>query len=493
LLEINPCPAARAIKAVSGRKRDSGDKNMTTFDVLVIGGGPGGTPAAMALAGAGRRVLLVEKGAGLGGTCLFEGCIPSKILRESAQRLQAIRRAHEFGLQVPAGDIGVDWGALMKRKREILSRRSGGALAHAHQIPGLDVRFGTAALLGPRRARITPRDGQPSDVEFSSAIIATGSLPNLLPAPGADLPEVLTSDQMIEVDRVPARLAVIGAGPIGVEMAQIFAAFGSRVTLLEAGPRILAPVDEEIALALDGHIRAQGIALALGATVAGIAAKGDHVGVQYRDAAGAPHEAEAELVLVATGRRPNVEALGLEHTHVRHDRHGVKVDAKLETDEPGIYAIGDVVGHPMFAHWASAQALALARHLLGRPTRFPESATNTAVIFSVPEVGMAGLTEREARAAGRDVGVARYDFRADARAQVSGHPEGLLKLVYDKASRAVIGVHILVEGAASLLGEGALAVRSGMPVEAVAAAIHPHPTLSESVGAAAREASASAG
>jgi dihydrolipoamide dehydrogenase len=466
---------------------------MTKFDVLVVGGGPGGTPAAMALASAGRRVLLVERGAGLGGTCLFEGCIPSKILRESAERLQAIRRAKEFGLQVPAGEIGVDWAAIMKRKAEILHRRAGGALQHARQIPTLDVRFGSAALLGPRRARFTPRDGAPEEVEFSSAIIATGSLPNRLPVPGVDLSQVLTSEQILEIDRVPGRLVVIGAGPIGVEMGQIFAAFGSRVTLLEAGPRTLAPVDEEIAVALDGHIRRQGIALVLGAAVAAIARKGDKLGVEYRDAAGAPHEAEADLVLEATGRRPNVEGLGLEHTRVRHDHHGVKVDAKLETDEPGIYAIGDVVGHPMFAHWATAQALALVRHLVGRSTRFPEPASNTAVIFSAPEVGIAGLTESEARAAGHDVGVARYDFRADARAQVSGHPEGLLKLVYDKASRAVLGVHILAEGAASLLGEGALAVRSGVTVEALAAAIHPHPTLSESIGVAARQVLAATG
>jgi dihydrolipoamide dehydrogenase len=216
------------------------------------------------------------------------------------------------------------------------------------------------------------------------------------------------------------------------------------------------------------------------------------VRVHYLDAAGARHDAQAELVLEATGRRPNVDGLGLERTRVRHDHHGVKVDAKLETDEPGIFAIGDVVGQPMFAHWATAQALALARHLVGRPSRFPEPASNSAVIFSAPEVGIAGLTESAARAAGHEVGVARYDFRADARAQVSGHAEGMLKLVYDQGSRAVLGVHILAEGAASLLGEGALAVRSGVTVEALAAAIHPHPTLSESMGAAARQVLAAA-
>jgi dihydrolipoamide dehydrogenase len=462
---------------------------MTKVDVLVIGGGPGGTPAAMALARAGRRVLLVERGVGLGGTCLFEGCIPSKILRESAQRLQAVRRAQEFGLRVPAGEVGVDWGAIMKRKAAILRRRADGALESAHRIPTLTVQFGSAALLGPRQAHIAPRDGAPEAVEFGSAIIATGSAPNLLPVPGVDLPEVLTSEQALEIDRLPRRLVVIGAGPVGVEMAQIFAAFGSRVTLLEAAPRILVPVDEEIAVALQDHIRRQGVGLELDAQVAAIARDGDGVRVEYHDAGGARRrEAHGEFVLEATGRRPNVEGLGLEHTIVRHDHHGVKVDATLQTDEPGIYAVGDVLGHPMFAHWATAQALALAAHLLGRATRFPEPAVNTAVIFSAPEVGIAGLTESEARAAGHEVGVARYDYRTDARAQVSGDAEGVLKLVYDKSTRAVLGVHVLAEGAASLLGEGALAVGAGIPVEALAAAIHPHPTLSESVGTAAREA-----
>lgn len=459
---------------------------MTQVDVLVIGGGPGGTPAAMALASAGRSVLLVEKGAGLGGTCLFEGCIPSKILYESAQRLRGIRRAETFGLRVPAGEVGVDWAAIMARKAAILQQRAAGALQHARQIPGLTVEFGAATLTGPRQARIVPHAGAPRDVTFGQAIIATGSIPKRLPIPGMDLPQVLTSEQLLSVAQVPQRLVVIGAGPIGVEMAQIFATFGSRVTMIETGPRILAPVDEELALALQAHIRAEGIELVLGARVSAIAGVQGGVRVSYQDAAGVAGVAEADYVLEATGRAPNVEGLGLEQTAVRFDHHAVHVDDTLETAEKGIYAVGDIVGHPMFAHWATAQGLALARHLIGHPTRFPAPARNTAVIFSAPELGIAGLTEAEARAAGHTVGVARYDYRGDARAQVSGHPEGMLKLVYDTGTRAVLGLHVLAEGAASLLGEGALAVEAGLPVEALAAAIHPHPTLAESIGFAAR-------
>ena len=461
---------------------------MKNVDVLVIGGGPGGTPAAMALASAGRHVLLIEKGKGLGGTCLFEGCIPSKILRESAERLNAIRHSQEFGLRLPEGKIEIDWHAIMGRKATILKRRADGALQHAHQIPTLTVQFGSAVLTGPRHARIVPNDGAPEDIEFANAIIATGSVPQLLPIEGIDLPQVITSEQLLEVQRPPERLVVIGAGPIGVEMAQIFAAFGSQVTLIEAGPRILAPVEEEVAAALQTHIQRQGIALELGVQVSAISAHGNGVRVTYRDAAGAEHAADADAILDSTGRSPNVDGLGLEHTAVRFDRHGIKVDGKLETDEPGIYAVGDVIGHPMFAHWATAQGLALAGHILGRPVRFPAPENNSAVVFSTPEVGMAGLTESEARAAGHTVGIARYDYRTDARAQVSGHPEGMLKIVYDDKTRAVLGVHILAEDAAPLLGEGTLAVSAHVPVEALAMAIHAHPTLAELMGNAARAA-----
>jgi dihydrolipoamide dehydrogenase len=196
----------------------------------------------------------------------------------------------------------------------------------------------------------------------------------------------------------------------------------------------------------------------------------------------------ATAVLAAAGRHPNVNGLGLEHTAVKTGHHGIEVDETLQTAEPGIYAVGDVVGQPMFAHWATAQALALARHLLGQPAPFPKPEHNTATIFSAPELAMAGLTEEQAVAAGMKVGVARYDFAQDARAQIGGHDNGVLKIVYNKADHKVVGVHALVEGATDLMGEAALLVKAGLPLEAIAGALHPHPTLTESFVLAARTA-----
>ncbi len=456
------------------------------YEVLVIGGGPGGTPAAMALAQEGKRVLLVEATAGLGGTCLFEGCIPSKILHETAQRLRAMARAGEFGIRVPHPLVQLDWQKLQARKRAILQRRATAAMHRANQLSSLDLQFGRARLLGARRAVVEPHNGESFEVTFENCIIATGSVPNPLPVPGGDLPQVFSSDEILDAPCVPERLVVIGGGPIGVELAQMFHALGSDVSVMQRGPRILPGVDEELAVMLQQHLINQGIKLYLDCNVKRVCHTGQGVFVQY-DVDGGCDQIYATAVLAAVGRRPNVEGLGLEHTTVALSRHAIQVDEWLQTTEPGIYAVGDVTGQPMFAHWATAQGLALAAHLLGkeRPV-FPRPEHNTAVMFSEPELLVAGLNEAQAAEAGFDVCAARYEFSHDARAQIGGCDNGLLKIFYDRMERRILGVQALVEGASALAGEAALLIRAALPLEVVAEAIHPHPTLSEAFVSAAR-------
>ncbi len=455
------------------------------FDFLVIGGGPGGTPAAMALASAGKHVMLVEKGAGLGGTCLFEGCIPSKILRESARRLRELREAADFGLCLPTQDARVDWYAIQQRKRAILKRRSDAARVRTEKIPTLELVLGQARFTGAHLAEVTAAE-KTMTVSFDKAIIATGSAPSRPPIPNIDHHRVLDSEQILDIDHIPEHLVIIGGGPIGVELGQIFNTFGSEVRILEAAKRILAPVDGEMAATLHQRMVADGIDVVVDCTVERIDNTGDGVFVTYKDGEGQGYHQFADNVLLVTGRHPNVEGLGLEQTNVKHGRHGIEVNERLQTADPDIYAVGDVIGQPMFAYWATAQALALARNLLGQPTPFPDPRTNSAVIFSEPEIGMVGMTEMQAKAAGIDYFVARYDYAGDARAQIAGRDSGMLKIICEKTSRRIIGVHALVEGADDLMGEAALAVKAGMPLEALASAIHPHPTLTESFAQAAR-------
>ena len=456
------------------------------YDILVIGGGPGGTPAAMALAQAGKKVLLVEAGGGLGGTCLFEGCIPSKIFRETARRLRDTGRLDEFGIQLPAELVHLDWRKVQARKREILQRRSEAAVQRVAQIKTLDLLFGHAQLQGPRQAAIQPHEGDAFTVQFERCILATGSRPNRLPVRGADLPQVYSSDAILDIECIPEHLTVIGGGPIGVELAQVFHALGAQVTLLERGPRILRGVDEELAGMLEQQLIEQGITLHCNVAVKTICHSGKGVFVDYDLADGGYDQTFATAVLMAAGRHAHIDGLGLETTAISATSHGIPVNEALETTEAGIYAVGDVAGQPMFAHWATAQGLALARNLMGQPAPFPQAVHNSAVIFSSPELAMAGLTEAQAKAAGMAVAVARYDFSQDARAQISGDDSGLLKIVYNTADRKIVGVHALVEGAADLMGEAALLVRTGLPLEALAGSIHPHPTLTESFVQAAR-------
>ncbi|EQD35425.1 dihydrolipoyl dehydrogenase, partial [mine drainage metagenome] len=422
-------------------------------DVLVIGGGPGGTPVALALAQAGRRVMLVEQGDGLGGTCLFEGCIPSKIFRESALRLHAADRAAEFGIGFGAAmKPVVDWPRVLARKQAILAGRAAAALRNAQALPTLQVVHGHARLRGPHAAEISVAGAAPRPLRFAHAILATGAQASRLALAGSDLAGVLAPEQLLALDRVPESLLMIGGGPIGVEMAQIFRLLGSRVALLHSRERILPSMEADLALQLQQRLLGAGIDLRCGARAQSIVPVTNGLRVAYRDAQGNSGQIETQLVGLALGRVPRVVDLGLEHTRIRHDGKGLRVDAQLQTDEPDVYAVGDLLGQPMFAHWATAQAQALAQHLLGKPALFPKVEHNSVVIFSHPEFASAGLTVAQAQAAGLDVDVATYDYAIDARAQI-GAETGALRLVFERASHRIVGVHALIEGASDLIGE----------------------------------------
>jgi len=454
--------------------------NEIQTEYLIIGGGPGGTPTAMALAAAGKAVVLIEKGAGLGGTCLFEGCIPSKIIRESARRLRELREASDFGLCLPTQDVSINWSAILERKRNILKRRSDMALKHTENLPTLNTLFGHCRLLSPRTALVETQTGDSFKVHFQKAIISTGSIPFIPPIEGINHPRVMDSESILNIDHIPEKLLIIGGGPIGIELGQVFNTLGSEVSIIESTDRVLGPVDEELALYLEKRMQQEGINIHTQCKVKSIKTSGQSVFVQYTNTTAEEQHIIADTVLMVTGRRPNIENLGLELTQIKHDQHGIKVDSALQTSEAGIYALGDVIGQPMFAHWATAQGLALAQHLLGHPATFPTAQTNSAVIFSEPEIGIAGITEQQAEQAGIKYEVARYDFHNDARAQIDGRDDGLLKIIFEADSHKVIGVHALVEGAAEIMGEAALLVKTGLPIEAIAGAIHPHPSLNES-------------
>ncbi len=457
-------------------------------DTLVVGAGPGGLAAAMELARGGQRVVLVEAGQGLGGGSLFEGCVPASLLCETAHRLRDIHRAPALGIEIPGPWIRLDPWRSQAHVQETLLQIAADNL-RAAQALGIQVVFGQARLRDAHNAEIARREGGQSQVQFSRAILATGSHPVRPPLHGIDLPQVLTADEVPAMTCLPRHLSIIGGGPAGVEMAQVFRAFDCDVTLIEGDPRLLPRMDEELVLMLTQHLINEGIELILGAHVKTLChTGGDGLFVQYDAADGGCEQVYADRVLLATGRRPRLDGLGLEDLGVQYDARGVHVDQTLQTSLPGLYAVGDLSGPPMLANWAAAQGRALADHLLGRPARFPDLRANAAAVFSRPALAVAGQSESEAKAAGHRVGCLRQPMQSNLRARIAGQRDGRLKLIYDLDDRRLLGVQMLADGADDVIGEAALAIAGGLTLDDLANTLHPNPSLGEALTEAARAA-----
>jgi dihydrolipoamide dehydrogenase len=472
------------------------------FDLVVVGGGPGGYPAAIRAAQLGLKTALVEKER-LGGVCLNWGCIPTKAMLRSAEVLETMRHGAEYG--VLADNVRLDWPAVLERKERVTRTLTDG-VARLLSANGVTVVNGHARFVGPRTVEVVAvgeaplgaggplynappaPDGRPqARLEGRSLILATGSTPVLLPIPGIDLPGVVTSDGAFLLGEVPRRIVIIGASAVGAEWATMFSAFGADVTMVELLPTLIPAEDEDMGKALARSFTRRGIKVQTGRTVSEIAPAGEARGhpaplrVTVADPDGRhPTQVETDVVLVGVGRRPNTAGLELEQAGLATDRRGwVRVDERLRTSVPGVHAVGDVTGTVLLAHVASHQGLIAAGVIAGHDDRIDYKAVPAAT-FTHPEVASVGLTEARAREAGHDVVVSRFPFTALGRAQTYGSTDGLVKVVAERRYREVLGVHIIGPGASDLIPEGVLAMHLEATLDDIAATIHAHPTLGES-------------
>jgi len=442
-------------------------------DVAVVGGGPGGYSAAFRCAELGLETTVVDASKRLGGACLWEGCIPSKALLHVAALIEDAERARELGIDF--GEPRVSLDPLRKWKAERVVGRLARGLVAVAKAKGVEVIGGRAVFESSRELRV--EGDEPQKVRFKHAIVATGSMPARLPGLTLTSDRVVDSTAALELVDVPERLLVIGGGYIGLELGQVYAALGSAVTLVEMTDGLLPGVDRALVQPLARRCEKLFAAIRLGTKVTSLVEKGSAIETRFGDAAGGAFE----RVLVAVGRRPASAGLGLERTRVRADDRGfIAVDDRCRTADPAIYAVGDVTGEPMLAHRAMRQGKVAAEVIAGRPAAF-DNVVVPAVVFTDPEVAWCGLTESEAAREGRAIKVAKREWAASGRALTLGRSDGLTKIVADPDSGRVLGVGIVGPGAGELIAEGALAVETALTVEDLAATIHTHPTLSETL------------
>ena len=445
--------------------------------LVVLGGGPGGYAAAFLAADLGMEVTLVEKDPRLGGTCLLRGCIPSKALLHVGRVLAEVREMDEWGISFAKPTIAID--ALRARKEKVIGALTGG-LAQLAKRRNVRVVQGEARFADSGTLAIALADGGSETLTFDHCILASGSRPAKIPAFDIGSPRVMDSTSALELADIPESLLVIGGGYIGLEMGTVYAELGSQVSVVELTNGLLPGADRDLVKPLAKRLEGLFTAIRLETRVVRLEDRGDGIEVFFEGPDGTTSQTFSR-VLVAVGRRPNSDGIGLENTDVVIDAKGfVGVDGQQRTADPRILAIGDVCGEPMLAHRASHQGKVAVEVLHGEPALFEPRAI-PAVVFTDPEIAWAGLTEHEAAAAGREVEISRYPWAASGRAHALGRIDGMTKMLVDPESDRVLGVGIVGPGAGELIAEGALAIEMGCSALDLSETIHPHPTLGETV------------
>ena len=448
------------------------------YDLVIIGAGPGGYVAAGRAAQLGLKTAIIDKDRALGGTCLLRGCIPTKFLLQAASLHDEIQHGGRYGISVDG--LHVNWAKTLEEKTKTV-RRLSGAVSALMKKGKVDVLTGTGRLKGPHHVFVATTEGEESALETRFVLLATGSVPKMLPFLKRDGKRVITSDEALELSTIPASLIVVGSGAVGSEFASVYRSFGTQVTLIEALPRLIPLEDADMSRELEKAFTKRGISLRVGAAVEGAEVSNSGVKVKVT-ASGKSETLDAEILLVAVGRGPYSEGLGLETTSIQPDQRGfVNVDPFMRTGEEGIYAIGDLVPTQGLAHLASKEGILAVEHMAGHPVVPIRYETVPNAIYCEPEVASVGLTEEAARQKGIEIKVGKFPFTHSSKAMIAGHQEGLVKIVSDARYDEVLGVHIIGPKATELISEAVVGMTLETTTEEMYRAIHPHPTLSEAV------------
>ncbi len=453
------------------------------FDVAVIGSGPGGYVGAIRAGQLGLKTVLIEKDNKFGGTCLHVGCIPTKDLLLNAEVYDYFRNGHEFGIECKG--LSIDWSAIQARQNKVVTKLANGVgfLLKKNKVETVQ---GFGQLSGPGRITVTDSNKKTREIQAKNIVLATGSEAKMLPGLEPDAKTILTNKEILSLKKIPKSMAVIGSGAVGVEFGSIFHRFGTEVTIIEMLPRVVPLEDEEISAQLQKSFKKQGIAVHTEAKVQKVAKTAKGVMVEFTDAEGKAQKLEAETCLVAVGRAPNTQNIGLEKTRVRLEKGFVKVDPFMRTDEPGVYAIGDIVaGSPLLAHVGSMEGIVAVTHAAGKPVEPINYRQAPNCTYCEPEISSVGLTERQAREGGFKVKVGKFPFVGNSKATILGMTEGFIKIVSDERYGEILGVHMIGPRVTEMIAEAVVVMQLEGTVEDLEHAIHPHPTLTEAVPEAA--------
>jgi dihydrolipoamide dehydrogenase len=450
----------------------------SNLNIAVIGGGPGGYAAAFLAADLGMKVTLIDREQNPGGVCLYRGCIPSKALLHVAKLIGESRHARNWGIEF--GEPKIDINRLRSFKEGVVNKLTGGLGQLSRQRKVTYIR-GDASFENSNTVRIKKADGGEDKLSFDRVVIATGSRPAVVPTLKLDSPRMLDSTSALDLQDVPKTLLVIGGGYIGLELGTVYAALGSKVSVVEMTAGLLPGADRDLVLPLHKRLEKEFHSIMLSTTVTAVKEESNGIRVSFEGKDAKEPEKLFDKVLVSVGRKPNSEIAGLDRTQVRMAQRGfIQVNQHLQTDDPAIYAIGDVVGEPMLAHKASHEGRTAVEHIAGEKVAFEPNAI-PAVVFTDPEIAWAGLTETQAQKEDREIKVAKFPWAASGRAMTLDRTEGMTKLILDPSTERVLGIGLVGVGAGDLVAEGALAIEMAAVAKDVALTIHPHPTLSETV------------